>query len=133
MTFLSANSVRRRIEHGFVIVLALIEIFSLTIFAQPASARPLYQPSPSTSLNVPAQTPIGENFSFTVTFDNLGDTGYGPFIDLIFPYTGVDGVFPFGPGDEADGIDFINVTYLGVPVTSTVLVFPSASGSVDHP
>ena len=31
---------------------------------------------------------IGENFCFTVTFENTGvDPGYGPFIDLVFPLT----------------------------------------------
>ena len=42
---------------------------------------------------MPSENFIGENFDFTVTFDNTSgtDPGYGPFVDLIFPVNGADG------------------------------------------
>ena len=46
-------------------------------------------------------------------------TGYGPFIDLILPATGADGA---GAAVD-DGISFVSATYLGLPVTATVLTF----------
>ncbi len=86
--------------------------------------RPLMAAMASVSLGLPGSVMLGENFSFTVTFDNMGDApGYGPFIDLIFPVTGMDG---------DDGIDFVSATYLGLAVESNVQTFP-ASGCVSHP
>ena len=100
--------------------LAFCLIFVL--WTLPAYAAPL----PSVSLDVPANPFIGQNFSFTATFDNTSatDAGYGPFIDLIFPVIGTD-------GGGNDGIDFISASYLGVPLNAAdirVLTFPS-SGS----
>ncbi len=92
---------------------------------------------PSVSASLPSESLLGEDFSFNVSFNNSGaDTGYGPFIDLIFPNTGADGIFPFGPGDEADGLSFVSATYLGSSVTSIVQEFPDdglGTGCVDHP
>jgi uncharacterized repeat protein (TIGR01451 family)/fimbrial isopeptide formation D2 family protein len=74
---------------------------------------------------------IGENLNLTVRFDNTSstvtDTGFGPYIDLYIPTTGIDGA------DAAadDGIDFLGATYLGSNVTATVLTL-TASG-VNHP
>jgi hypothetical protein len=79
---------------------------------------------PTATLSVPANVPIGANFSFTATFDSSGTTGYGPFIDLVFPATGADG---------NDGITFTGATYLGQPVTAVQLTFPAGSGCVAHP
>ena len=78
-------------------------------------------PVPSVSLDVPSQPFIGQNFNFTATFDNTSatDTGYGPFIDLIFPLIGADG---------DDGIDFLGASYLGIPLSAgdiIVKTFPS--------
>ena len=99
------------------------------------------QTSASATANVtsviPAQTMVGQNFSFTTSFNNSGTTvGYSPFIDLVFPVTGNDGA---GASID-DGIDFTSATYLGVPLTATQLTFP-ASGTgctagqtpVNHP
>lgn len=77
---------------------------------------------PTSTLSVPAMQ-IGETFDFTVTFDSSGSTGYGPFIDLIFPATGADG---------DDGITFNSATYLGISVPAVQLTFPM-TGCVDHP
>ncbi len=90
-------------------------------FATPVPAAPI----PSASLNVPAEIPIGESFSFTVTFDNssLTDAGYGPYIDLELPTIGADGA---GSATD-DGIVFVSATYLSFPVNVQVLTCPVAS------
>ena len=105
-------------------VLALFPVHS------PAVARPLGDPTPGVTIDAPAEVFIGEVFEFTVTFANptldanpLTNTGYGPFVDLILPATGVDG---------NDGITFNSATYLGAPVVTTVQVIP-ASGCITHP
>lgn len=88
-------------------------------------ARPLTQPTTDVTLDVPAETMLGQPFTFTVTFDNNGTVpGYGPFIDLILPATGADG---------DDGLTFNGATYLGVPLPSVVLTFPAPTGCVAHP
>ncbi len=105
----------------------------------PASAAPPAAPPadgiPSVSISAPASVSIGAPFTFTVTFDNThaADTGYGPFIDLIFPVNGADG----GAGvDTPDGIDFTGATYLGAAVNAVELTFPGpggGTGCVSHP
>ncbi|MBN2117468.1 MAG: isopeptide-forming domain-containing fimbrial protein [Anaerolineales bacterium] len=102
---------------------------------------PSFAPIASVALNVPANVVIGENFTFTATFANTSpipsDVGYGPFIDLIFPVTGMDGA-----GAAADdGIDFVGATYLGTAVTAVQITFGTANtggcsgglGPVIHP
>lgn len=114
-----------------LIVIALVA----AVAAAPAAAAPI----PDVTLGLPATTFIGEDFSFTATFDNasLADPGFGPFVDVIFPINGVDGAAGL---DTADGVDFVNATYLGVPVVATQLIFPDddgagpgTTGCVDHP
>jgi fimbrial isopeptide formation D2 family protein/uncharacterized repeat protein (TIGR01451 family) len=85
---------------------------------------------PTATLNVPAQSLIGESLSFTVGFTNTSpaDAGYGPYLDLILPATGADGA-----GTAADdGVTFTGATYLGAAVTSTVRTF-DAAGRATHP
>jgi len=72
---------------------------------------------PSVSVTLPPQTMIGEGMTFAVSFQNGGTTGYGPFIDLVLP-------------GGANGLAFTSATYLGVPVTATVLTFPMMTGWV---
>ena len=75
------------------------------------SAQPLYVPTPTVSLDVAGQVLIGENFSFTVTFDNSSsDIGYGPYIDLYLPQSGAD---DSADGEKEDGITYTSVDYLG--------------------
>lgn len=97
-------------------------------------ARPLTDPAAWVGLDLPGSILIGENFSFTATFNNTGDDpGYGPFIDLVFPVNGADGA---AGSDTHDGIDFIDASYLGVAVTTYELTFPDdggGTGCVDHP
>ncbi|MCS6843285.1 MAG: isopeptide-forming domain-containing fimbrial protein [Caldilineales bacterium] len=88
--------------------------------------------TPSATLGVPATSMIGQAFSFTVTFDNLGtgsEVGYGPFVDLFLPIGGADGTSASGPND---GISFVNAQYLGTGVTSTTATC-SPGGTVTHP
>jgi len=147
------NSLRRVLLWGA----ALASLTALLLPPPLALARPLLAPAPSVSLEAPAQTApppvppaanpaagipsvalgvpgsvfIGDSFTFTVTFDNTGTTGYGPFIDLIFPVNGADGA---AGTDTPDGIDFDSATYLGAPLTAVELIFPaSGGGCVNHP
>lgn len=121
--------------------LSLLFIFSI-LFILSIGLSPGYAaPVPSMSLAVPPQPFIGQNFSFTATFDNTSatDTGYGPFIDLIFPVIGTDGAL----AAVDDGIDFVSAAYLGVPLNAAdvrVLTFPSSGSGctgglrpVNHP
>lgn len=80
---------------------------------------------PSVALQAPGSPFIGDPLSFTLTFSNTSPniTGYGPYIDLIVPATGEDGT---------DGIRFTSASFLGAPVTATVLTF-DASGNATHP
>ncbi len=108
---------------------ALLSLFGLFLPPPVALARPRVAPAPSVSLSVPAQVPLGEAFSFTVSFDNTSavgsDVGYGPIVDLLLPINGADGN---AGTDTPDGIAFVGATYLGVGLTSTVLPFPDADG-----
>ncbi len=84
---------------------------------------------PTATLDVPAETFIGEPLTFTATFDNTGpDTGYGPYIDLYFPAAGADGA---GAATD-DGITFNSATYLGASLTPVVAPF-TCTGSFIHP
>ena len=75
------------------------------------SAQPLYAPTPTVSLDVDSQVLIGEDFRFTVTFDNSStDIGYGPYIDLYLPQSGAD---DSSDGEKEDGITYTSVDYLG--------------------
>ena len=92
--------------------------------------RILCDAAPEVALNVPANVKIGDTVQITATFDNASatDTGFGPYIDLVLKATGTDGA---GAAVD-DGVTFINATYLGTPVTATVLTF-DALGQAVHP
>lgn len=95
---------------------------------------------PDAQLSLPTNVPLGEDFTFTVTFDNTGnpgEVGYGPFIDLIFPVNGADGA---AGTDTPDGLDFVGATYFGAVVNAIEFVFPDddgagpgTTGTVTHP
>ncbi len=107
-------------ERPVVRALALIGTLLVT-WVNAVTAAPV----PSVTLNVPSSPMVGEPFSFTVEFDNTSptDVGYGPYVDVELPTIGADGA---GPATD-DGISFVSATFLGVPVTSTVLTCPVAS------
>ncbi|MDY6938553.1 MAG: isopeptide-forming domain-containing fimbrial protein [Cyanobacteriota bacterium] len=60
-------------------------------------------PTPTTTINLPAEEFINENFDFSVVFDNTSttDVGYGPFFDMVVP-----GEIQLG-----------SANYLGAPIT----------------
>jgi hypothetical protein len=97
-----------------------------------ADRQGLLAPGPDVTITTSNQnTQIGEDVQFTVTFDNTaaagsGDTGFGPFIDLLFPVNGADGA---AGSDTADGLDFTGATYLGQSVDATVLAFNDPEGA----
>ncbi|MFZ2631077.1 MAG: hypothetical protein WA081_15655 [Desulfosalsimonadaceae bacterium] len=122
-------------------LLALCFCMLAVFFSSPVLAAPV----PSVTLAASTTTPfIGNSFTITAGFDNTGpagDTGYGPFIDLVFPSRGADGdpgsITPLQP---VDGISFGSATYMGVAVTTYALTFPDADGDgagttgcVSHP
>lgn len=94
----------------------------------------LLAPGPDVSITTPnSNAQIGEDVQFTVTFDNTaaagsGDTGFGPFIDLLFPVNGADGA---SGTDVADGLDFQNATYLGQTVNAMELTFIDVDGAAN--
>jgi hypothetical protein len=83
-------------------------------------------PIPTVTITPPTEALIGEQTTLALSFDNTSpvatDVGYGPYVDLFLPATGKDG---------NDGISFVNATYLGAPVKSTVLTLTAAG--VNHP
>lgn len=107
---------------GFT-MLALV-CFSPQVFAQSA-------PEPSVAVDMPAEALIGESFEIDLHFTNESDgpgaVGYGPFVDLVFPLTGID---------EDDGINFNTAAFLGADVDASEATFPDdggGQGCVDHP
>ncbi len=106
----------------------------------PRSPQPLQIAAAAIALNVPGAAPLGENLTFQVSFDNIGDTpGYGPIIDLILDTTGADGVYPGSPSPDNvyDGLGTttINISYATFPIPSSdIVVLPfDGDGCVDHP
>ena len=125
------TKVTRHLVTVFLKRLITILVIILSILNQPllsTQARPAAVPVPTVSLNLPAEGFIGENVTFTVSFDNTNpvDVGYGPYIDLYMPATGVDGF---------DGLTFLSATYLSFPLNPAPVVFtlPAPAGCVSHP
>lgn len=88
------------------------------VHSAPASP-PAGTPIPEVKLqDVPAEALIGESFKFKVTFDNIGtDVGYGPFIDIVLPAHGIDGII-LGPCDGiSTNLDGMMVSVNGGPLT----------------
>ncbi len=137
-----SSSFYRVLRIGLIIsALLLVTGIGLSLTGR-TQASPLYVAQPLVTLGVPAQGILGEPFSFTATFDNNyvappPETGYGPFIDLVFPVNGEDGDAGLNP--PPDGLDFVSASYLGTPIDAsliTELTFPGPAGSitcVDHP
>ncbi len=66
---------------------------------------------PIASISAPNEALIGEDFTFTVKFDNAGTSiGYGPYIELLLPKSGKDGV----AGNIDDGISFVSASIFGI-------------------
>ncbi len=62
------------------------------------------------TLGVPTEVSLGDQFDFTVTFDNTSpdSTGYGPYIDLYIPLSGADG----NVGGLNDGLSYVQASYI---------------------
>jgi LPXTG-site transpeptidase (sortase) family protein len=89
---------------------------------------------PVVSLNLPSTQFLGEDVTFTVTFDNENSVpGYGPIVDLIIPSNGADGAQNTNP--PLDGLTFVSAAYLGVTVEATAQTFPGSGAvtCVNHP
>lgn len=112
---------------GIYLVFALLAAQHSLIPPQVGYAKPLAQANADLSLAITSPVWIGEDFSFTVTFENTGSVpGCGPFVDLVFPLTGGDG----------DGINYISASYLSLPLIDDVQIFPGLAGGtgcVSHP
>ena len=115
-------------------------------FSRPESGvfRPLFAATPSLSLNIPPIVNLGENFTFTAGFSNTGDPGYGPFIDIVLPATGADGIYPGTVGgQEYDGVSFVNASFGGLVLPADQIFIqafpdddgagPGTTGCVQHP
>jgi len=107
--------------------------------AAQSSWQRLLAAGPQVRIEAPSQVQIGSDVNVSLVFENIGasgDTGYAPFIDLIIPHLGADGLFD---GDAfaqaADGLDIAAdgaITYLGQNVDYTVLTFPDDDGAYDN-
>jgi hypothetical protein len=89
------NPEKRRKSSVWRRMLSVVSLLMTILWAGPfyiAPAQPLLDAIPTVSLGVPGETMIGEDFTFTATFDTPAgaDPGYGPFIDLILPFNGAD-------------------------------------------
>jgi hypothetical protein len=113
---------------GALLAVALVAIGLAVVVAPQASAAP---PTPEASLSVPASSFIGTDVGFSVSFDNadVDAVGYGPYVDLWLPVTGVDGA----GGATDDGLTFASATYLGSDVTSIPITLTNCGGSQTHP
>ncbi|MDX9851906.1 MAG: isopeptide-forming domain-containing fimbrial protein, partial [Anaerolineaceae bacterium] len=131
----------KRVVTFLTIVLILISSNLMQVEASPVfdanpmvESRPLFAPTPTVLLSPPANPYIGEDFTIELIFNNSGETGYGPYIDLFLPLSGVDGLNPTDPPetDLNDGISFNSASFLGQPVSSQVISCPAGS-SIIHP
>jgi fimbrial isopeptide formation D2 family protein/uncharacterized repeat protein (TIGR01451 family) len=99
------------------------------------SARPIVSFLAGSTLNAP----IGGLQTLMVRFDNIPDAapgsnvGYSPYINLILPTNGADGIGATGPGAPLnDGVIFQGASFLGAALEQWIIEFP-ASGTVTHP
>ena len=126
-----------RVSYSYsIFLLILLSLIFPAFYTPPISvlAAPLIAAAPGITMDVPSQVMIGEGFSFDIIFDNLGDQpGYGPFIDVVFPNNGADGLA--GTQPPLDGISFnaaLGATYGGIQLTCETRTFDS-SGEAEHP
>jgi large repetitive protein len=107
-----------------ILVLCLSSLILTDFLIKPIKASAASTPL-STITGLESNILVGENVTFNVNFDNTGSSaGFAPFIDLVFPNTGIDG---------DDGISFNSATYLGSSVLTSVQVFPAISVVTPNP
>ncbi len=93
-----------------------------------AAYQGMLSAAPLVTIAAPSEVMLGEDFQFTVSFDNNdpNDTGFAPYVDVYLPQ-GADG---------DDGITINQATYLGVTLAPTTLTFVDdgfGTGVVAHP
>ncbi|MFK7840316.1 MAG: DUF4347 domain-containing protein [Bdellovibrionales bacterium] len=99
---------------------------------------------PEATVSGPSQDPlIGEQTTFTVTFDNTDatDAGFAPYVNLFLPHLGADGVY--NPATDTytssqDGLSFVSATYLGTSLETTTITLEDINGGLggiqfEHP
>ena len=114
--------------NGFIALLFLTLPF---LAINTASAEPLYAPVPSVAIDIPGSLLIGEDFTFTVSFDNTSavDVGYGPYVDIFLPQSGAD---DNTDGEKDDGVTYSAVDYLGNDIRSWDGTC-GENGTITHP
>ncbi len=92
----------------------------------------------------PVDPLINEDFIFTYSFTNNADDGgsgklsFGPFVDIYFPTSGLQGDYPDPQpsppptSDVYDGIKFVSANFEGISLTAVEQTF-DATGVLDHP
>ena len=92
----------------------------------------------------PVDPLINEDFTFTYSFENaIGQTGFGPYVDIYFPTNGIQGDHPNAPlnpdgsppppdSDIYDGIRYVKATYAGQELDFVEQRF-DATGQIEHP
>ncbi len=138
-TRLARRAGRRRGWRRAVLALGAVGVAALAVvFVVPAFADT--SPAPVAGISAPSSALLGEQFGVTLTFVNDapaedGETGFGPYIDLLLPVQGVD-----GRDDDAglppDGISLVDgsVTYLGMQLNVIDVVLDCDPGQPDvHP
>ena len=95
--------------------------------------KPLGAPTTTITTTLPAEGLIGECVDFTVTFDNNGTVGYGPFIDFAIPVTGADGADI--EIDDGLTISVNDITYAGQPLSPAPIsaTFQISPTYINHP
>jgi len=116
------------------LLVAFLLFVACSLFLKPADhgvlARPLFAGAvPTIETSIPAEVMVGENFTFDVTLGpNASETGYGPFIDVVFPVVGAGPTTP-------NGFDFVSATFLGATIECFSAEFKDNNGSIEakHP
>ena len=107
---------------------ALLAIVAVTVGGPVREVAAAAGPSATITASATAKNFVAENTTFDVTFANAGaDTGYDPYVDLVFP------AGPDAPADP-DGIRFVGATYRSSTVApAATFNCPTGGGTVIHP
>lgn len=118
----------RRRAGAAAAVIAVIASVLVLLVAQPAGAGTA---QPTAQIELPATALIGDAVTFTVSLDNTAPNGagYGPYLDLWLPATGVD-----GDGAEVDdGLTFTAAVHRGAPADAEVISVADCAAGDLHP
>ncbi|MFN8381401.1 MAG: sortase [Anaerolineales bacterium] len=143
-TFLSRSFFSFRFVIALLLVIPQVVVLNTKVKAapepEPVVTAPLRNGAASVAISGLGSVPVGQNVSFSVSFDNTGTSaGYGPFIDVILDTTGIDGVYPGtpAPANTYDGLGTttISAKYLGaaIPAQDFFTVQFDAAGNATHP